>query len=1113
MHLSNVRPKVHFQMKYIVHGMSATILQANIKTTDEYLIGNKFLTIEPAETMEELEITEKQSLMAEARASWADKWSSNLESLDLEVLDLEELRGVAEYGDPRAFSQQEYSDERSMLETSSGQIHSGVAPLNKVVQEIHDLQVARAFSNSRPGMKRRIAISNSMSKVDLSQDRRISKLVKILGTLPPKYRSAIDYIKKNVLDGLARYCERKKYHTVRRIIAAFIFANHRHIGIYAQLGELIHDLDLKRSGMFKLVQEIQQASDLCASKNLLEDETMLQDHIKSNLRILQGYLRSISFDQIANMREEFVVKYGQFLNLKSHKPEVIAILVVKLLQPTVTAQELVQKLVSTDEQVGNLMGVIRGVLNRASMASSDLALRLQTQQLSPDEEIDPSIITVPDHASIDTVTVDRSRRWIQSENIEINKVDRSRPIDKSNDGLMVDDQPEQLLKKTTINEPTIRQPAEVMGETSESLLDEYISLESLGQNLRSDPSDTQFQDLHLPLYCCLNILAGHSDMNGGQITPDFWKHKDVFDDESPRKTTKLSMKDTMLLDSSKAVVSIVVLQTEEDRLIWEAMVHIWIRKGADLYHGGTKLVKLDPSETRKLIGKNIVSSIIVDEIYNTTAADQSHRVDGTNKLRIELIRQTASEVDGMMKRDTSAKSSILVAMNQEQYDRLRPTLLGTDVMDCVVYERDSMLDLSRKLLHECYHNNQFETICKLKILSRIKGQQPSTEPVTCRTDYVWVGINREMELVDLEQLQIEIKDDTSREKASRLTDGNDRINFRYGLPGGLMRYLAHSVQELEDTTIKVWLGQKSLIQKYMRKFHRTTPTVEYNVKRLLNNIIFIDHQFTSLDDLTQFIQEDPPVANMAILYPIMDNLIRREYRSGEQFNSMQYIETLADITEDLDHIDERLERNYSNYQQSLIQAGISKSTYDQLIQDYAIAQKDYKDQQIRSMEKALDHFVGQKREFETKLANAPAGMEHEVHLQYAGGSYTGEDSQLRHKMTKLLQTLQQAKNLGRCRQYFPVFLSHDISYTESSESLDLPDIEMLGHKSSTRHLLHETWERSQFMINDLVDLMDHIAGTSFQTIWSTYGKHKSLDVIELNTQTRNWQRRVLHQVG
>lgn len=165
-----------------------------------------------------------------------------------------ELEGILEYGDPRAFDQQEYSHE-SYFRDENDRVQSSHNTLSfSHVNVQRDLKLATQLGG--------YAMRNRIQKVTRHQSdsSRRRKIYGILQYLPEKYRSIKDHIIQYDLDKLTNLCAGYKSITVRKICLVMVQDRAISLGMYPPQDELLGIFAVKRVGLMKIKEVLKEAS-------------------------------------------------------------------------------------------------------------------------------------------------------------------------------------------------------------------------------------------------------------------------------------------------------------------------------------------------------------------------------------------------------------------------------------------------------------------------------------------------------------------------------------------------------------------------------------------------------------------------------------------------------------------------------------------------------------------------------------------------------------------------------------------------------------------------------------------------------------------------------------
>ena len=161
---------------------------------------------------------------------------------------IQQLEAWAEYGDPRAFYEQQYSYD-PIFHESNGRTEVPL-PLNDTHAKKSDLKVMRDLPTS--GYTRKVLQSSYAEDI-----RNCEKLIrKFITTLVAHYPLLKDIYTTDIMARLAENIYKMKYETIGHIVSRLTYRLSHHRGIYMDLDDIIERLGLERTGSASIYETL-----------------------------------------------------------------------------------------------------------------------------------------------------------------------------------------------------------------------------------------------------------------------------------------------------------------------------------------------------------------------------------------------------------------------------------------------------------------------------------------------------------------------------------------------------------------------------------------------------------------------------------------------------------------------------------------------------------------------------------------------------------------------------------------------------------------------------------------------------------------------------------------
>ncbi|MHA2168568.1 MAG: hypothetical protein ACXAB7_01520 [Candidatus Kariarchaeaceae archaeon] len=284
-------------------------------------------------------VSERNSLIKLA----LQRYGNAIQRSNFDNLSFEELEALAEYGDHRAYYQQEYSFDSQFIEDNYGRVYQANAPLeNEALRDFTNAQIAMRLGGRR---MKQVYINTTVDD-DYQLTFRKKTIRKLLHQLPPKFKVVRNRILADDINQLAEFC--RDYYTIsiKKILVAFLHHRCSELGMCVDINELVEGLSSEKKGIYHFLYEIRKAGLVDRDIREKSIESIQQSALNFVWKLKTMY-DQITDDNISLIRSQVM---SLDINNKLSKDKVLAILAINSVIPSLRIKDLCLDVCETKEE-------------------------------------------------------------------------------------------------------------------------------------------------------------------------------------------------------------------------------------------------------------------------------------------------------------------------------------------------------------------------------------------------------------------------------------------------------------------------------------------------------------------------------------------------------------------------------------------------------------------------------------------------------------------------------------------------------------------------------------------------------------------------------------------
>ncbi|MHA2249424.1 MAG: hypothetical protein ACXAD7_03630 [Candidatus Kariarchaeaceae archaeon] len=285
---------------------------------------------------------ERETLISIAERRWGIKYDN------YDKYDRNELLGLAEYGDARAFWEQSYANDAQFTENSRGRSITSYAKVaNDSYLNYRDQKVALSLG----GFRARNTVRYTTKVDDSSRLLRERTIKQLLKSLSNKYAAVTTRILDDGISKLAEFCKGYYKVNVKKILVAYLYMRCKQEGLYTTLQELLSELDISKEGIIKFQQ-------LLKTEGFFQDYTVnhsretLRQAILNNIFLLRekGLIENHEMQRVQMMAKSLLDEHMEFLYTRINPDKMIAALSLQACKPSLKNLQISKALSDNQEE-------------------------------------------------------------------------------------------------------------------------------------------------------------------------------------------------------------------------------------------------------------------------------------------------------------------------------------------------------------------------------------------------------------------------------------------------------------------------------------------------------------------------------------------------------------------------------------------------------------------------------------------------------------------------------------------------------------------------------------------------------------------------------------------